>query len=63
MADYIQAITEAAGLLEPDEFDSNPEYLRGMCELLARTYGIYDMGTDVRAGMVKHDIACILGVN
>jgi hypothetical protein len=59
---YLRTITEAAGLLEPEEWQDNGEYLRGMCELIARTHPIMDMETDVRANCVRHEIAAVLGV-
>lgn len=57
---YESLIREAAGLLEPDEVDANPEYLRGMCELIARTFGIPDMPTDDRASYIEADIRAML---
>lgn len=36
---YDRLVTEAAGLLEPGEELSNPEYLRGMVELICRATG------------------------
>lgn len=56
--DYIRAIdmiVEAAGLIgdgTPSGIDENPEYTRGMAELIART-----MGWDT--GMVPHVTAAI----
>lgn len=59
---YAQHITEAADLLDPDEWEANPEYLRGMCELLARIHGLRNVTTDDRALMVQRDIGMVLGV-
>lgn len=61
---YTDAIREAAGLLEPSEIDQNPEYLRGMCELIARLFGDSVLGTegDTGAGrdMVEYEIRSTL---
>lgn len=43
---YADALREAAGLLEPSEWLDNPEYLRGMAELIARLFGDSVLGTD-----------------
>jgi hypothetical protein len=61
---YMDAIREAAGLLEPGEWRDNPEYLRGMAELLARLFGDSVLGTegDTGAGsaQVETDIESII---
>lgn len=64
---YLDAIREASGLLEPSEIDENPQYLRGMCELVARLFGDSVLGTegDTGAGseIVERDIRSILAGN
>jgi hypothetical protein len=46
------AIAEAIGLDAAD----NPEYLRGMCELIARCFPVADVFTDERAKQIKAEI-------
>lgn len=50
MSDYFTTISLAANLF-PDytEWDTNPEYLRGMCELIADMFASVDSVDDVRA--------------
>lgn len=62
MADYLQVVAEAAGLLDPSEWEGNAEYLRGMCELIARVFPVLD-DTESDAGMARMNIALILGVD
>lgn len=57
---YQMAVREAMGLLESDCIDENPEYLRGMCELIARLFGDSYLGTegdtDAGRGAVEDEI-------
>lgn len=50
MSDYVTTIRLAANLF-PDytEWDTNPEYLRGMCELIADMFMFVDGADTVRA--------------
>lgn len=61
MVTYESAIAEAAGLFpDHNEWDRNPEYLRGMCELIARMFALPDIHTEDRADEVREDVlACI----
>lgn len=56
-------VIEAAGLLEPGEMDLNPEYLRGMAELIARACPRADLPTPERAHEIIEAIALSLAQN
>ena len=61
MPAYTAAIMEAADLFpERDEWDANPEYLRGMCELIARMHALPEVETGTMAAMVQRDIGKLL---
>lgn len=47
---------EAKGLLEPGEERDNPEYLRGMCNLIASCFGKEGMPTDDRSGEIEKQL-------
>ena len=59
-ASYDDVIQEAAGLLDPDEWQDNAEYLRGMCELIARAFPVEDLDTEARATEVRYDIGIVV---
>ena len=54
---YCAMIREAADLF-PDytEWDTNPEYMRGMCEMIARMCPVLGVATDERAEQVRDSI-------
>lgn len=47
---------EAKGLLEPGEERDNPEYLRGMCNLIASCFGKEGMPTDERSQEIEKQL-------
>jgi len=54
---YEDAIVEAAGLYpDHNEWHLNPEYMRGVCDLIARLFALPDIHTDERADQVRGDI-------
>lgn len=55
--DYERAIALAACLFpDPDEWGANPEYLRGMCELIGGMFPEFTAGdaNAVRVDIVEH---------
>lgn len=54
---YRIAIQEAADLVS--EHGENPEYDRGVYELLAGLFGMLDVPTDERAAMIEADVRAI----
>jgi hypothetical protein len=64
MSLYKAMLVEAADLF-PDvgEWENNPEYLRGMCELIARMFPIRNVPTDERASEVRHSIRIRIEAN
>lgn len=54
---YMAMVEEAADLFSDiEEWGRNPEYLRGMCELIARMFPVRNVPTDERAEEVRHSI-------
>jgi len=53
---YQDLILHARDLIEPGTENTNPEYERGIYELLARTFGVVDMPTDDRASWIESDV-------
>lgn len=51
-----EMIEEARSLLEPGEERDNPEYLRGMCNLIASCFGRDGMPTDERSEEIEKQL-------
>ena len=59
---YTMMVTEAADLFSDiGEWGGNPEYLRGMCELIARMFPVRNVPTDERAEEVRRAIRAANG--
>jgi len=57
VAEYMSMVLQAAQLIEPDDtIHDNPEYIRGMCELIASVFPKRGLYTAERAKEVAKDM-------